>query len=189
MTTNALRSRAGRLALPRWVLVWFIVTAIIQTYDACYVLLGPLSHTGGPLSWLWAGHVLYGNYDATYGGTHSDAWGEAQSWLNLIEVVVLLVILANRRKPVAVVLGLIVSTATFWKTVAYFAIEICSGLAKTQHSLEQGDLAGFLFIGVLPNLFWIVIPLLVVIALGRQVHAVLHEAGMPAELGDPANLR
>jgi len=175
MTTNAMPATGARLQLPRWVLVWFIVTVIIQTYDACYVLLGPISHVGGPMSWLWAGHVLYGNYDQTYGGTRSDAWGEAQSWLNLLEVITLIIVLSirKRRPEAAVVLGIIVSTATFWKTVAYFAIEICSGLAKTQHSLANGDLAGFLFIGVLPNLFWIVIPLLVVISLGRRTHGAL----------------
>lgn len=162
---------ASKLTIPRWILVWFIVTAVIQTYDACYVLLGPLSHVGGPLSGLWAGHVLYGNYDKTYGGTQTDAWGEAQSWLNLVEVIGLIVIFFNLRKPLAAVLGLVVSTATFWKTVAYFTIEASSGLEKTRHSLENGDLAGFMFIGVLPNLFWIVIPLLVVISLGRRLNA------------------
>ncbi len=160
---------AGPMGLPRWVFVWFIITTCIQTYDACYELLGPLSHVGGPLSWLWAGHVLYGTYDATYGGTQTDAWGEAQSWLNLLEVIVLITALSIRRsRPgTAVILGLVVSTATFWKTVAYFAIEICSGLEKTHAALDRGDLAGFLFVGVLPNLFWIAIPLLAMVSLGR----------------------
>lgn len=165
------------MRLPRWIFVWFVITTCIQTYDACYELLGPLSHVGGPLSDLWAGHVLYGNYDKTYGGTQTDAWGEAQSWLNLLEVIVLIIAMSIRRsKPAAtVVLGLVVSTATFWKTVAYFAIEICSGLEKTRHSLEQGDLLGFLVIGVLPNLFWIVIPLLVMISLSRRILTRLRE--------------
>jgi len=172
-----------RIALPRWVFVWFIITTCIQTYDACYELLGPISHAGGPLSFLWAGHVLYGTFDATYGGTQTDAWGEAQSWLNLLEVIVLIVAMSIRRSrpATAVILGLVVSTATFWKTVAYFAIEICSGLAKTHMALDRGDLAGFLFIGVLPNLFWIVLPLLAMISLSRVLHrAVTAPAVVPS---------
>ena len=175
------------LKLPRWVFVWFIITTCIQTYDACYELLGPISHVGGPLSWLWAGHVLYGTYDATYGGTQTDAWGEAQSWMNLLEVIVLIVVLSVRRsKPAAaVVLGLVVSTATLWKTVAYFVIEACSGLEKTHAALDRGDLAGFLFVGVLPNLFWIGIPLAVVIALGRLILA-RYRAAVSSGAGEQA---
>jgi len=168
------------------VFVWFVITTCIQTYDACYELLGPISHVGGPLSFLWAGHVLYGTFDATYGGTQTDAWGEAQSWLNLLEVIVLIVAMSIRRsKPAAaVILGLVVSTATFWKTVAYFAIEICSGLEKTHMALDRGDLAGFLFIGVLPNLFWIVVPLLAMISLSRVLHrAVTPPAPAPLPSG------
>ena len=158
------------LGIPRWVLVWLIITAVIQTYDACYELLGPVSHTGGPLSWLWAGHVWYGTYDMTYGGKASSAWGEAQSWMNLVEVVGLIVVFCNLRKPWVPILALIIQTATFWKTVAYFTIEAASGLEKTRHSLESGDLLGFLAVGVLPNVFWIVIPLLSMIALWRLIH-------------------
>lgn len=39
----------------------------------------------------------------------------------------------------------------------------------TRQSLERGDLLGFLAVAVLPNLFWIVIPLAVIISLGRRV--------------------
>ena len=170
------------IGIPRWVLVWFIITAVIQTYDACYVLLGPVSHVGGPLSGLWAGHVLYGNYDQTYGGTHTDAWGEAQSWMNLVEVIGLIVVFANIRKPWVAILALIIQTATFWKTVAYFTIEACSGLAKTRHSLESGDLLGFLAIGVLPNLFWIFIPLLAMIALWRHIFRQMTAAARAAAI-------
>jgi len=164
-------STAAKLTIPRWVLVWFIISAVIQTYDACYILLGPISHEGGPMAGFWAGHVLYGQYDKTYGGNASSAWGDAQSWLNLVEVIGLVVVFFNLRKPLAAVLGLIVSVATFWKTVAYFTIEATSGLEKTIHSINSGDIAGFLFIGVLPNLFWIVLPFLVIVSLGRRMNA------------------
>src|SRR3546814_15362636 len=69
--------------MPRWVVVWLVITAIIQTYDACYVLLGPLSHAGGPLAGLWPGHVFYGPFDHRY--AQFDAFGSAQSWANRTE--------------------------------------------------------------------------------------------------------
>lgn len=158
------------LRMPRWVVVWLVVTACIQTYDACYELLGPLSHAGGRLAGLWPGHILYSRFDHRYAGF--DAFGSAQSWANLLEVVVLVCALVLARRFGGLVLGLLVSVATFWKTVLYFLVEIASGLAMTRQSLEQGDLGGFLLVAVLPNLVWIVLPLLVVVTLGRQVARV-----------------
>ena len=155
------------LRMPVWVIVWLTISAIIQTYDACYVLLGPLSHDGGPLAGLWPGHVFYGSFDQRY--SQFDAFGSAQSWANLLEVIVIVWALAHAKRWSGVVVGLIVTVATFWKTVIYFLVEASSGLEMTRQSLERGDLVGFLMVAVLPNLFWIVFPLAVVIALGRQV--------------------
>lgn len=158
------------LRMPVWVIVWLSISAAIQTYDACYELLGPLSHAGGPVAWLWPGHVFYATFDHRYAAI--DSFGSAQSWANLIEVVVLVWALFHAKKWSGVVVGLIVTVATFWKTVLYFLVEISSGLEMTRQSLERGDLIGFLMVAVLPNLFWIVFPLAVVITLGRQVYRV-----------------
>ena len=94
------------LRLPRWVVAWFTVTALIQTYDACYELLGSISHRGGPLAWLWPGHVYYSTFDHRYAGF--DAFGSAQSWANLLEVIALVWVLTHRRRFSAVVVGLVV---------------------------------------------------------------------------------
>ncbi len=80
--------------------------------------------------------------------------------------------LFHAKKWSGVVVASIVTVATFWKTVIYFLVEISSGLEMTRQSLERGDLVGFLMVAVLPNLFWIVFPLAVVITLGRQVYRV-----------------
>lgn len=153
--------------LPLWVVVWLCVTAVIQTYDALYVILGPLSHAGGPLAGLWPGHLLYARFDHRY--ANFDAFGTAQSWANLVEVVVALIALRLRRTLGGVILALIVSVATFWKTVIYFLVEICGGLEMTHDALDRGDFAGFFFIAVFPNLFWLAIPLTAIIVLARQV--------------------
>ncbi|MGV9825584.1 hypothetical protein [Gordonia sp. NPDC003429] len=158
------------LRLPRWVVVWFAVTAAIQTYDACYELLGSISHRGGSMAWLWPGHVFYSSFDHRYAGF--DAFGSAQSWANLLEVIALVWVLSHARRWSAVIVGLLVSVATFWKTVIYFLVEAASGLEMTRQSLDRGDLGGFLMVAVLPNLVWIVVPGAVVITLGRQVYRV-----------------
>jgi uroporphyrin-III C-methyltransferase len=170
------------LRMPRWVVVWLVISACIQTYDALYELLGPLSHAGGRLAGLWPGHVFYSRFDHRYAGF--DAFGSAQSWANLLEVVVIVWALVLRRRFSGLVLALVVSTATFWKTVLYFLVEITSGLAMTRQSLEQGDLVGFLSVAVLPNLVWIVVPLSVVVALGRQAVRVGRRAAVRAAQDD-----
>lgn len=171
MTANAAPTApteaARDLWLPSWVIVWLCITAAIQTYDACYVLLGPLSHAGGPLAGFWPGHVFYGSFDHRY--AQFDAFGSAQSWANLVEVIVIVWVLLHARRWSGLVVALLVSVATFWKTVIYFLVEASSGMEMTRQSLERGDLLGFLAVAVLPNLFWIVIPFLVIIALGRRV--------------------
>lgn len=171
MTANAAPTApteaARDLWLPSWVIVWLCITAAIQTYDACYVLLGPLSHAGGPLAGFWPGHVFYGSFDHRY--AQFDAFGSAQSWANLVEVIVIVWVLLHARRWSGLVVALLVSVATFWKTVIYFLVEASSGMEMTRQSLERGDLLGFLAVAVLPNLLWIVIPFLVITALGRRV--------------------
>ncbi len=169
MTAGTPADAAGSapLRIPGLIVAWLVATAIIQTYDACYELLGSLSHAGGPLSWLWPGHVFYASFDHRY--ADFDAFGSAQSWANLLEVIVLVIAIVLRRRFSGVVLALLVSTATLWKTVIYFLVEISSGLEMTRQSLEQGNLVGFLAVAVLPNLVWIVVPLIVVVVLGRRV--------------------
>jgi uroporphyrin-III C-methyltransferase len=163
--------------VPRWIAVWFVITAVIQTYDAFYELLGPISHAGGPLAWLWPGHVFYSSFDHRYAGF--DAFGSAQSWANLVEVVALVWVLFHLARWSGVVVGLIVSVATFWKTVIYFLVEASSGLEMTRQSIERGDIVGFLAVAILPNLVWIVVPLIVVVVLGRMVQG----AGQAAPRG------
>ncbi|GAA2004651.1 hypothetical protein GCM10009739_14410 [Microbacterium ulmi] len=150
--------------------MWLTISAIIQTYDALYVLLGPVSHAGGPLAGMWPGHVFYSSFDHRYAGF--DAFGSAQSWANLVEVIAIVWVLVHRRRWSGVVVGLIVSVATFWKTVIYFLVEASSGLEMTRQSLERGDIVGFLMVALLPNLFWIVIPAIVIVSLGRAAHRV-----------------
>ena len=122
------------------------------------------------MAWCWPGHVFYSSFDHRYAGF--DAFGSAQSWANLLEVIAPLWMFFHVKRWSGVVVGLIVTVATFWKTVIYFLVEASSGLEMTRQSLERGDLVGFLMVAILPNLVWIVVPLIVIIVLGRQIGRV-----------------
>lgn len=87
-------------------------------------------------------------------------------------MIALVWVLLHRDRWSAVVVGLMVTVATFWKTVIYFLVEASSGLAMTRQSLEDGNVGGFLMVAVLPNLVWIVVPAIVIVVLGRQVYRV-----------------
>jgi hypothetical protein len=131
------------MRLPRWIVVWLCITAAIQTYDALFVILGPVPHVGGPLAGLWPGHLLYARFDQRY--ANFDAFGTAQSWANLVEVVVALIAVRLRARFSGVILTLILCVATFWKTVLYFAVEISGGLEMTrdaEHRIEQSHTPG-----------------------------------------------
>lgn len=162
--------RPNDLRVPRWLVVWLCVTAVIQAYDALFVILGPISHAGGPLAGLWPGHLLYARFDHRY--ADFDAFGTAQSCANLVEVVVAIIAVRLAARFSGVILALVLCVATFWKTVLYFAVEISDGLEMTRDALDRGDFLGFFFIAVFPNLFWLAIPLTAVIVLARQIARV-----------------
>jgi hypothetical protein len=155
------------MKLPRWMVGWFVASGLIQLYDAMFVLTKPLSDVGGPLGFLWPGHHLYATYDHRYAAF--DAFGSAQSWGNVVEVALIAWVLINRRKPSAPLLALVVSVATFWKTVIYFLVEICGHLNFTKHVLDAGDTKGFLGIVIAPNAIWIVVPAICIVVLLRRL--------------------
>jgi hypothetical protein len=161
----------GMARLPRWIVVWLTISGIIQTYDACFVLTKPLSDVGGPLGFLWPGHHLYSHYDGRY--ATFDAFGSAQSWANLIEVLLIVWVIANRKSWAGVLGALVVCVATFWKTVIYFLVELCGHMNFTKHVLDAGNVKGFVGIILVPNGVWIVLPGLAIVALFRQLRAAL----------------
>jgi hypothetical protein len=156
-------------ALPRWITGWLIFSAIVQAYDAAFVLTKPWSDVGGPLGFLWPGHHLYATYDGRY--ATFDAFGSAQSWANLVEVAVIVWVLFCRRPAVRQIAALVVCVATFWKTVIYFLVEICGHLGYTRHMLAAGNVKGFLGITVAPNAIWLVFPAAAALTLARKIAA------------------
>jgi hypothetical protein len=158
MRSQPLANEVEPLELPRWIIGWLIFSAMIQTYDAAFVLTKPWSDVGGPLGFLWPGHHLYAAYDGRYAAF--DAFGSAQSWANLAEVLLIVWVLFKRQSAAGVLGGLVVCVATFWKTVLYFLVEICGHLSFTKHVLDAGNTKGFLGIVIAPNAVWIIMPAL-----------------------------
>ncbi|XP_033097600.1 uncharacterized protein LOC117101682 [Anneissia japonica] len=78
--------------LPGWIVAWLIITAIIQTWDASYILLRPHTSPGGKLNAFWRPYNLYRDIDLRYKDTE-DSFGIAQSCLNLVEVLLALIVL------------------------------------------------------------------------------------------------
>ena len=98
----------------------------------------------------------------------NDAFGIAQSWANLLEVVVALwgLALASGKKAQLLVFTSLLMTAS--KTLLYFLCELVSGLEYTKESFDN-DRQSFFLLFVLPSSFWLVIPTLAALALGSSL--------------------
>jgi hypothetical protein len=104
--------------------VWLLVASIVVTYDAAYILLRPASMLGGDLYAPFSPYSLYVQYDRLYADTTAPfSWITA--YLNLVEVLLQLLALylasagSPSRKTVGLVVAVVVSTMTLWKTVLY----------------------------------------------------------------------
>lgn len=179
---------------PHWVTVWMWCTALIVAWDCSFSLLRPAS--------LDAAHPVYSRlyypyqskyqyidmfYSGKTGQLHTAryyAFGEAQSWLNVVEVAMnflYLFFVHATESPSAVTVGLIVSVATLSKTVLYFMMVSLIGWNEVVPTSKcLGPLLGggpyaedqcfdFFATFLIPNGVWIVVPFLVVCALGMHL--------------------
>ncbi|GFN83941.1 emopamil-binding protein [Plakobranchus ocellatus] len=150
--------------LPRWILIWFLLTAVICTWDASFIVFRPHSLPGRSMAWLWFAYKYYITVDQRYLDT-SDAYVYAQSLLNyaeaLINIVTIIMHFYQSRHTVAT--AFMVSVMTMWKTVLYFLMftDLCTGSQYRQGNtlLEE------IFLMVIPNFVWIVVPSAVMVVL------------------------
>mmetsp|Transcript_5973 Transcript_5973/g.10402 ORF Transcript_5973/g.10402 Transcript_5973/m.10402 type:complete len:177 (+) Transcript_5973:83-613(+) len=163
--------------VPKWVHIWFMIASVLVTWDAFYSLLRPHSIApNGFLSKLWAPYALYQDVDKIYGTERwqtGDRFCEAQSVCNLIEVGLQLAVLWLLRKKDstakdqsgAALLTLVVSTTTFWKTVLYWLYDIVGGFQSTGHN----GVVRLVFIYLIPNGVWLVVPSMVMVQVGGNI--------------------
>ena len=109
-------------SIPKWITLWLVVSSFVVLYDASYILLRPATMRGGPLFPFYSPYDLYIKFDTLYGNL-TDSFVVIQSWLNLVEISIILfaVYLATSSdKRVKAAITMIVASAfVFWKTVIY----------------------------------------------------------------------
>ena len=119
---------------------------------------------GGEWSWLWAPYPNYYRVDLAYGDL-TNHWIRAQTLGNIVESTLNFVAVFCYLSPssvhnrIAPILGMNAAMMTFWKTVLYWTVEYCSNYENTAHN----NLYDAVLIFIIPNIFWIIIPFLIVI--------------------------
>lgn len=164
------KPKAVAAVLPKWVLAWLIVDIFIILWDSSFVLLRPASLPGGKLGHFWTlpngfGYATYIRADRMYGDVNN-AWSWAQSIGNMLEISFQLyaILLAFRRCRSAVFWTFAVSLCTFFKTVLYFLVCLANPAA-----VWTSDLSLWLSAFLLPNSFWLAIPLAVLFSTGKTI--------------------
>jgi hypothetical protein len=160
------------MALAKWVMLWFLVTILVQTYDALFVLLRPLSMEGGCYFHYFEPFAFYFQMDTRYSDL-KDPFLMAHSLLNISEVigylvVVLLLYTSQKnfvRRSIAACLGLCVSSATISKTLLYLIFEALQNFGHIRHT-DQYDL--YITFGSM-KCIWIILPSLVCVHLFGQL--------------------
>jgi hypothetical protein len=79
-------THAFLLVSPRLGLLWFTVASLIVSWDSAFVLLRPKTLPGGDWHHFFKPYALYIQIDTRYGDM-TDTFGYAQSWANVVEIV------------------------------------------------------------------------------------------------------
>lgn len=159
---------AGR-NLPFWVAVWLLISSILVTIDALFVILRPRTLPGGKWNYLFPHYNIYIHVDKRYADLN-DTFNYGQSFMNLAEMClnIIALIMYNKGKVgLSVLVAFMVSTMTFSKTVFYFLVssELCGG----QHFVNHNDWKSAVFLYIIPNGIWIVVPFLSMVATGKII--------------------
>ncbi len=139
-------------------MIWLAVSSLVILWDVTFVL-------ARPDFFLWAPYDNYVKVDLGY--AHPTGFVNAQAIMSLLEIAVVLVGLALRRRPVGALLVCITSVLTAAKTLLIFLVELVTHGAGVGHN-PTGKLV---LMYVLPNSVWVVVPLVVAFVTGRRLLA------------------
>lgn len=139
------------------------MSTLLVVWDVTFVL-------ARPDVFLWAPYDQYVTIDLGY--ANPDGFVKAQAVMSLLEIAVLVVAVALRRRPAGVLLVCLVSALTAAKTILIFLVEIVTGGQGVGHN-ATGDLV---LMYVLPNAAWVVMPLVVAYVTGRSLLAAYRES-------------
>lgn len=159
-------SVSSAFVLPRWIVIWFLVTIPIMLWDSLFILFRPASLPGGSLDWVWWGYRYYIAVDTRYGNIN-DTLVIAFTWGNLIEMALSLLVCFyhKQRRPESVLWAFAVAWITLTKTFLYLGCEWASGRAST----GQASLLQFLGLYLLLNGLWLLVPGLIAWKTGQQL--------------------
>lgn len=157
--------------VPKWLTIWLVLSSLIVIFDASYVLLRPATMRGGDLFPYFSPYALYIQFDTLYGNL-TDSFVVIQSWLNLVEVSLILFAVALSlssciiKKLVSALIVLTASAFVFWKTVIYiwYSHDFTSEAVKS-FSLDA------IFVFVIPSSLWIIFPFLAIVTVTKNVAA------------------
>ena len=108
--------------------------------------------------------ALYITVDKLYGNME-DGFVVAQSWMNLVEVLLGFYAVAVRTSNAGVVIAFATSVMTFWKTVAYMSTDALAGFPSTSHN----DWTTFATLYFLPSFVWLLLPGIAMVGLGQKL--------------------
>ncbi|KAI9360563.1 hypothetical protein BD770DRAFT_441885 [Pilaira anomala] len=159
--------------VPLWIQAWFFVSSIIVTWDFMYCFLRPYSMEGGALNFIWKPYNLYATIDHFYGPqalVTKDGFTGAQATMNVVETILNFIYLYLLGKDnVAVgqahLVGFSAALMTCSKTILYWLIEPYSGFQHIGHN----SVSQLVFLWIIPNGFWIIVPGMIVYALGKDI--------------------
>ena len=161
--------------VPKWLNIWLVLSSLIVIFDASYVLLRPASMRGGHLFPYFSPYELYIQFDTLYGNL-TDSFVVIQSWLNLVEVSLILLAVALSlssciiKKLVSALIVLTASAFVFWKTVIYilYSHDFTTDAVKN-FTLEA------VFVFVIPSSLWIIFPFFAVLTVTKNVVAYVRD--------------
>jgi len=118
---------------------------------------------GGDLEACFSPYQSYISVDTLYGDSQT-GFTLAQTYGNIVEMCMAFTAVYLKNKPLGVLLALLASALTFYKTaVLYVPTAYIGG------HLIMTDLPRFVLLYVIPTSFWIVFPLAATLVLSRQL--------------------
>ncbi|KAK7206133.1 hypothetical protein BZA70DRAFT_124623 [Myxozyma melibiosi] len=161
------------------VTAWFVISNLLVSWDATYMLCRPHSMPGGKLHFLWKPYALYGTIDYVYGWpayNDKDGFPGAQAFLTLVESMFLYYYIytsyfstnQNTRLNGAFV-GLFAATSCFSKTTLYMLCEYFSGFKYVGHN----PLPTLISLYILPSAPWIFMNFYAMMAIGGQLKGAI----------------
>ena len=144
------------------------ISTLVVIWDALFVLLRPASFPGGSLGFIWEfGYVLYMEVDRAY-ADQGNTYLHALATMSIVEALLvswgLFAHRVNKNRD-AHLLILVAASLTCAKTMLFVLVEAWSGW----HSIGHNEWVPLLFVWIIPNGLWIVVPGAVIVDTSRRL--------------------